>query len=111
MVWRIGRCSCNARSEKNGIGSHQTILLARRTRTMKLCSSDARSEGQSGDSLGRESMVLKSKQKALAGLMARLGESIAKQSEGRAGKNICQGWAGEKVARSRRPSSPSSRGR
>ena len=34
-----------------GQGSRQTILLARRTRTMKLCSFDARSEGQSGDSL------------------------------------------------------------
>jgi hypothetical protein len=33
--------------------SRQTILLARRTRTMKLCSSDARTEGQSGDSFGR----------------------------------------------------------
>ena len=29
-------------------GNSQTILLARRTRTIKLCSSDARSEGQSG---------------------------------------------------------------
>ncbi len=28
--------------------SSQTILLARRTRTMERCSSDARSEGQSG---------------------------------------------------------------
>jgi hypothetical protein len=27
------------------------------------------------------------------GLMARLGKSIAKQSEGRAGENICQ-WVG-----------------
>ena len=31
-----------------GLGSRQTVLLARRTRTIKLCSSDARSEGQSG---------------------------------------------------------------
>ena len=60
-------CSRNARPEKGGRGSHQTILLARRTHTMKLCSSDARSEGQSGDSLGREGvMVQKRKQKALA---------------------------------------------
>jgi hypothetical protein len=44
-------CSRNARPQKGGVGSHQTILLARRTRTMKRCSSDARSEGQSGDSL------------------------------------------------------------
>jgi len=35
--------SRNARPQKGGIGSHQTILLARRTRTMKRCSSDARS--------------------------------------------------------------------
>jgi hypothetical protein len=35
-------------------GSHPAILLARRTRTIKLCSSDARSEGQPGDSLGEE---------------------------------------------------------
>jgi phage terminase large subunit-like protein len=33
-----------------GIESHQTILLARGTRTIRICSSDARSEGQSGDS-------------------------------------------------------------
>ena len=31
---------------KGGIGNRQTILLARRTRTMKLCSFDARSKGQ-----------------------------------------------------------------
>ncbi len=37
--------------KEGGNGSRQTILLARRTRTMKLCSSDARSEGQSGCSL------------------------------------------------------------
>jgi hypothetical protein len=41
----------NERAWKDGIGSRQTILLARRTRTMKLYSFDARSEGQSGDSL------------------------------------------------------------
>jgi hypothetical protein len=29
-------------------GNSQTILLARRTRTIKQCSSDARREGQSG---------------------------------------------------------------
>ena len=32
-------------------GSSQTVLLARRTRTIGMCSFDARSEGQSGDSL------------------------------------------------------------
>ena len=42
-------CSRNARPEK-GRGSRQTILLARRTRTIKQCSFDARSEEQSGDS-------------------------------------------------------------
>ena len=44
-------CSRNARPQKGGIGSRQTILLARRTRTMKLGSSDARSEGQSGEGM------------------------------------------------------------
>jgi hypothetical protein len=39
-------CSRNARPEKDEEGSRQAILLARRTRTMKLCSSDARSEGR-----------------------------------------------------------------
>jgi hypothetical protein len=54
---------------------------------MKRCSSDARSEGQSGDSLGRESVMLREgNRKPSPGLMARLGKSIAKQSEGRAGK-------------------------
>ena len=32
-----------------------SALLARRTRTVKLCSFDARSEGQSGDSLLKKS--------------------------------------------------------
>jgi hypothetical protein len=32
-------------------GNHQTILLARRTRTIRMCSLDARSERQSGSSL------------------------------------------------------------
>ncbi len=52
------QCSRNARPEKGGIGSRQTILLARRTRTMNLCSSDARSEGQSDDSHGREGVMV-----------------------------------------------------
>jgi hypothetical protein len=48
-------------------GSRQTILFARRTRTMKLCSFDARSEGRSGDSPGREGVrVQRRKQEALA---------------------------------------------
>jgi len=59
-------CSRNTRPQK-GRGSRQTILLARRTRTMKLCSFDARSEGQSGDSPEREGvMVQRRKQEALA---------------------------------------------
>jgi hypothetical protein len=62
----LSLCSRNARPRKDGKGSlvvlllaerarsewwkgsSQAILLARRTRTIKLCSSDARSEGQSG---------------------------------------------------------------
>ena len=86
-------CSRNARPQKGVTGSRQTILLVRRTRTMKLCSSDARSEGQSGDSLGREGvMVLRRKQKALAWAN---GTS----------RRAC-GWAGEKAARSGRSISP-----
>jgi len=87
------QCSRNARPEKGGIGSRQTILLARRTRTMKLCSSDARSEGQSGDSLGREGVMVQiRKQKALA----RANGTSRRAS----------GWVGEKVARSGRSISP-----
>jgi hypothetical protein len=75
--------SRNAWPEKGGIGSRQTILLARRTRTMKRCSFDARSEGQSGDSLGREGVtVQRKKQEAFARLIGTSGKSIAKQSEG-----------------------------
>jgi len=40
-----------ARASEDGEGRSQTILLARRTRTMKLCSSHARREGRSGHSL------------------------------------------------------------
>ncbi len=36
------------------VGSRRTIFLARRTRTMGMCSFDARSERQSGDSLERK---------------------------------------------------------
>src|SRR5207253_5424300 len=58
-------------------------LLARRTRTMKLCSFDARSEGQSGCSPDGE--VGKTRRPS-PWQMARPGKSIAKQSEGRAGE-------------------------
>ena len=86
-------CSRNARPQKRGIGSRQTILLARRTRTMKPCSSDARSEGQSGDSLGREGvMVQRKKQEALAWANGTCRSA--------------SGWAGEKAARSGRSISP-----
>src|SRR5688572_21070108 len=67
-------------SRKGWEGNSQTILLARRGRTIRMCSLDARSEGQSGCSpqgkkvgkIGRLS----------PGLLARPGTSIAKQSEG-----------------------------
>jgi hypothetical protein len=36
------------RAGLEGEGSSQTILLARRGRTIRMCSLDARSEGQSG---------------------------------------------------------------
>jgi len=54
-------------------GSSQTILLARRTRTIKLCSSDARSEGQSGRSPGGEVGKIG---RPSPGLMARLGVPV-----------------------------------
>jgi hypothetical protein len=38
-------CSCNARPQKDR-GVWPGALLARRTRTVKLCSFDARSKGQ-----------------------------------------------------------------
>jgi len=72
--------------------SRQTILLARRTRTMSQCSSDARSEGQSGDSFGGGDVE---KRRPSHGLMARLG--------------VLVGGPGEKVARSGRPASLPSR--
>ena len=40
-------CSRDARPPK-GEGNSQTILLARRGRTIRMCSLNARSEGQSG---------------------------------------------------------------
>ena len=50
-----------------GRGNRQTILLARRAPTMKRWSLDARSEGQSGDSPGREGVIMqRRKQEALA---------------------------------------------
>jgi hypothetical protein len=65
-------------------GSRQTILLARRTRTMKRCSSDARSEGQSGDSPGREGVTVeRRKQEALA-----WDDGTSRRASG---------WAGEKM--------------
>jgi len=72
---------------EEGKGSRQTILLARRTRTMERCSSDARSEGQSGDSLRRGSVKLQSRQQET---LVRANGTSRRAS----------GWAGEKVARS-----------
>jgi hypothetical protein len=66
-------CSRNARPQKSRRGSSQTILCARRTRTIKRCSSDARSEGQSGCS--PEGEVRKTRRPS-PGQMARLGVSV-----------------------------------
>ena len=66
-------CSRNARSQKSRRGSSQTILCARRTRTIKRCSSDARSEGQSGCS--PEGEVGKTRRPS-PGQMARLGVPV-----------------------------------
>jgi len=81
----LGRspCSRNARPQKSRRGSSQTILCARRTRTIKRCSSDACSEGQSGCS--PEGEVGKTRRPS-PGQLARPGKSIAKQSEGGAGE-------------------------
>jgi hypothetical protein len=54
VFWQLGNLHLGCAASEGYEGSHQTILLARRTRTMKRCSSDARSEGQSGDSLGEK---------------------------------------------------------
>ena len=68
-------CARATRGLRRGEGSRQTILLARRTRTIKRCSSDARSEGQSGDSLEREGlMVQRRKQEALTWANGRFRE-------------------------------------
>jgi len=59
-------------SEEFG-GSSQTIFLARRTRTMKRCSSDARREGQSGCSPVGEVRKIGGPS---SGFMARLSVSV-----------------------------------
>ena len=58
-------------------------LLARRTRTIRMCSFDARSKGQPWPLPYRE---MKRIRRPSPGLMARPVKSIAKQSEGRAGE-------------------------
>ena len=67
--WKIDQRLSLRENERawKGIESRQTILLARRTRTIKLCSSDASSEGQSGDSLLR-----RNKQASFEGLSVSL---------------------------------------
>jgi hypothetical protein len=69
---------CHSKREKRASlegreRSRQTILLARRTRTMRQCSSDARSEGQSGDSFGGGDAE---QRRPSPGLMARLGVPV-----------------------------------
>src|SRR5438132_845492 len=59
--------------EEQQEGGSQTILLARRTRTIRLCSSDARSEGQSGRSPGGEVGKIG---RPSPGFMARLGVPV-----------------------------------
>jgi hypothetical protein len=66
-------CARATRGLRRGEGSRQTILLARRTRTIKRCSSDARSEGQSGCS--PEGEVGKTRRPS-PGQMARLGVPV-----------------------------------
>ncbi len=72
-------CARATRGLRMTRGSRQTVLLARRTRTIRMCSSDARSEEQSAYSLW-ESWGIR---RPSLGLEARLGQSIVKQSEGR----------------------------
>ena len=83
----------NKRAWKEGTGSRQTILLARRTRTMKLGSSDARSEGQSGDSLGRKGvMVQRRKKEAFARFNGMFRRAIGWTDEkGTPAKHVFQG--------------------
>jgi len=48
-------CSQSAHAQKGKeIGISQAVLLARRTRTIRMCSFDARSEGQPSRSLSSE---------------------------------------------------------
>jgi len=48
-------CSQSAHVQKeNEIGSSQTALRARRTRTIRMCSFDARSEGRPGSRLKKK---------------------------------------------------------
>ena len=70
-------------------GSSQTILCARRTRTIKRCSFDARSEGQSGCSpLGQS------------------GENLKALARANGTSRRASGRVGEKAARSGRSISP-----
>jgi hypothetical protein len=89
-------CARATRGLRMTRGSRQTVLLARRTRTIRMCSSDARSEEQSAYSLW-ESWGIR---RPSLGLVARLGQSIVKQSEGRAGEKVkrnkgrsAEGWS------------------
>ena len=58
-------------------GSSQTILLARRTRTIRRCSFDARSEGQSGDSLSAKwgNLIGRPSEGETAGIVSVLAEA------------------------------------
>jgi len=51
-------CSHNARPQKDRREVTKAALLARRTRTMKLCSSDARSKGSLGHSSASDEHLL-----------------------------------------------------
>ena len=86
-------CSRNSRPQNDS--REQADRSSCSLRTIKMCSSDARSEEQSAYSLweswgiGRPSL----------GLVARLGQSIVKQSEGLAGEKVkrnkgrsAEGW-------------------
>jgi hypothetical protein len=75
-------CARATRGLRMTRGSRQTVLLARRTRTIRMCSSDARSEEQSAYSLWGSWGI----RRPSLGLVVRLGQSIAKQSEGQAGE-------------------------
>ena len=69
-------CSRNARPEKGGIGSSQTILLALRGRTIRMCSLDARL-------CGLTETILKS----------RMSENSPPENDGKADKRISgRGW-------------------